>query len=70
MTMYEIFPETDELKCYDPAVFCLYGNKVICAAPSFGMYEREDMDRERLFQHLETMRKQGFTVKETKTVLS
>lgn len=72
MIIYEIKGETEETKSYDPATFILlkdgsvFSENRVCGF--IPRTEQEGWNKERLFDHLERMKKEGFTVTKHTTV--
>lgn len=68
MRIYEIYGETHETKKYSPAVFLITGSGIYSENREIGFIKRPDLTIKILREHIEEMRKERFTVKETVTV--
>ena len=65
MLVWDIIGETEETQEYDPCTFILTdAGNIYSECPEFGFWKRDDWNFDRLMEHLETMRSEGFTVKE------
>lgn len=78
MRFFEVIGETKELKRYEPAVFAIMRDGappddyyvIYSQSPSLGEFRRSDLTIEKLYDHLEKMEREGFTVRELTHCLS
>lgn len=64
MKIFIIEPIKTKHKGYEKAVFLINSGGIYSESPSFGFMQRDDMTVPRLTEHLDTMKKEGFSVTE------
>ena len=64
MRIIEIFGQTPETEQFDPAIFIVANNgeSIYSESASFGFMERHDTNIKTLNEHIEQMKREGFTI--------